>query len=88
VVCFKRKGKERSDDLLIVLNLTTVVRNNWELYVTDKVFTKEIFNSNDKKYWGSGDVFNPEIRSELVNEEQKLYKLTLNLPPLAGIVLK
>jgi 1,4-alpha-glucan branching enzyme len=56
--------------------------------VYDKQFTREIFNSNDKKYWGSGDVFNPEIRCELVDEEQKLYKLTLNLPPLGGIVLK
>jgi 1,4-alpha-glucan branching enzyme len=88
VVVYKRKGKNKKDELLIVLNLTTVVRNNWEVYVYDKQFTREIFNSNDKKYWGSGDVFNPEIRCELVDEEQKLYKLTLNLPPLGGIVLK
>ena len=88
VVSYKRKGKNKKDELLIVLNLTTVVRNNWEVYVYDKQFTREIFNSNDKKYWGSGDVFNPDIRCELVDEEQKLYKLTLNLPPLGGIVLK
>ncbi len=88
VVSFRRKGKNKEDDLLIVLNLTPVVRNDWEVYVNGKHFTKEIFNSDDKKYWGTGDVFNPEIRSELVDEEQKLYKLTLNLPPLGGIVLK
>jgi 1,4-alpha-glucan branching enzyme len=88
VVSYRRKGKNREDDLLIVLNLTPVVRNDWEVYVNKKEFKKEIFNSNDKKYWGSGDVFNPEVRSELIDEEQQLYKLTLNLPPLGGIILK
>ena len=53
-----------------------------------KEFTKEIFNSDSRKYWGTGNVFNPDIRSELVDKDQKLYKLTLNLPPLAAIVLK
>ena len=88
VVSYRRKGRNKKDDLLIVLNLTSVVRNDWEVYVYDKEFTQEIFNSNDKKFWGSGDVFNPSIRSESVDSEEGLYKLTLNLPPLAAIVLK
>ena len=88
VICFKRKGKKKKDDLLIILNLTPTVRLDWEIYVHNKEFTKEIFNSDEIKYWGSGDVYNPDIRSELVDKDQKLYKLTLNLPPLAGIVLK
>ena len=88
VVSFRRKGKNKEDDLLIILNFTPVVRNNWEVYVDDKNFTKEIFNSDSKDFWGTGDVFNPEIKSELVDEEQKRYKLILNLPPLGGIVLK
>ena len=54
----------------------------------DKAFTKEIFNSDSIKYWGTGNVFNPDIRSELVDKDEKLYKLTLNLPPLAAIILK
>jgi 1,4-alpha-glucan branching enzyme len=88
VICYKRKGKKKTDDLLIVLNLTPVVRNDWDIYVQNKSFTKEIFNSDATKYWGTGNVFNPDIRSELVDKDQKLYKLTLNLPPLAAIVLK
>jgi len=88
VVAYRRKGKKKDDDLLIILNLTPVVRNNWELYVNDKIFKQEIFNSDHKNYWGTGDVFNPHTRSELVNIEEKLYKLILNFPPLAGTVLK
>jgi 1,4-alpha-glucan branching enzyme len=88
VICYKRKGKRNADDLLVVLNLTPVVRNEWEIYIHGKIFTKEIFNSDSTKYWGTGNVFNLEIRSELVDKDQKLYKLTLNLPPLAAIILK
>jgi len=88
VVSYRRNGKKTEDDLLIILNLTTVVRDNWEVFVSGKEFTAEIFNSDNKKYWGAGNVFNPDIRSELLDEEQKMYKLTLNLPPLGGIILK
>ncbi len=88
VVAYKRKGKKRADDLLVILNLTPVVRNDWELEVRGKAYTREIFNSDEKKYWGTGDIFNPEIRCEAVDKNQKKYKLTVNLPPLAGIVLK
>lgn len=88
VVAYKRKGKKRSDDLLVILNLTPVVRNDWEVEVSGKAYSQEIFNSDEKKYWGTGDVFNPAIRCETVDKNQKNYRLTVNLPPLAGIVLK
>jgi 1,4-alpha-glucan branching enzyme len=88
VVVFRRKGKKPADDLLIILNMTPVVRNDWEIDVPGKKFTREIFNSDGKKYWGTGDVYNPDIRCELVDKEQKKYKLTVNLPALGGIVLK
>jgi 1,4-alpha-glucan branching enzyme len=88
VVCFKRKCGSTKEDILVLLNMMPVVRHDWVVYVDGKGNWKEIFNSDLKKYWGTGDVFNPEIRSELVDKKLKRYKLTLNLPPLAGIVLK
>lgn len=88
VVVYKRKGKKKKDDLLVILNLTPMVRNDWEVWVSDKPYTEEIFNSDSKNYWGTGDVYNPEIRSELVDKNQKMYRLTVNLPALSGIILK
>src|SRR5258705_211788 len=88
VIVFKRKGKKKSDDLLIILNMTPVVRNDWEIYVSENTYKQEIFNSNKTIYWGTGDVYNPEIRCELVDKDQKRYKLTVNLPALSGIILK
>ncbi|HEY6063142.1 MAG TPA: alpha amylase C-terminal domain-containing protein, partial [Chitinophagaceae bacterium] len=88
VIVYKRKGKKRTDDLLIILNMTPVVRNDWEIYVSGKNYKQEIFNSDNTIFWGSGDVYNPEIRCELVDKDQKKFKVTVNLPALSGIILK
>jgi len=88
VIAFRRKGVKASEDLLILLNMTPVVRNDWEVVVRGRQYKKEVFNSDLTKYWGSGDVYNPEIRHEIIDASQKIYKLRLNLPPLAGIVLE
>ncbi|MEO5948398.1 MAG: 1,4-alpha-glucan branching protein GlgB [Chitinophagaceae bacterium] len=88
VIVYKRKGEKIIDDLLIILNMTPMVRNDWEIEVSGKPYSKEIFNSDSKIYWGTGDVYNPDIRYKLIDKNQQKYKLTVNLPPLSGIVLK
>lgn len=95
VMVYRRRGKNKEDDLLIILNLAPIVHWDWQIEITDHIYQKEIFNSDLTKYWGSGNVTNPDIRMELVQpgteektEEPKKYKLTVNLPPLAAIVLK
>ena len=88
VMVYRRKGKAKTDDLLVILNMTPMVRNDWEIYVREKTYEKEIFNSDNAIYWGTGNVFNPDIRSELFDKEQKIYRIKINLPPLAGIILK
>jgi len=74
--------------VLIILNVTPVVRHDWEIYVHGKGQWKEIFNSNDIAFWGTGDVFNPEIPSKLVDKDSKCYRLQVQLPALGAIVLK
>jgi 1,4-alpha-glucan branching enzyme len=88
VVCYRRSGKKKNDDVLIILNMTPVVRNDWQIIVSGKPYTQEIFNSDKTIYWGTGNVFNPDIRSELIDKENNTYRLRVNLPPLAGIILK
>ena len=89
-IVFKRKGKNAEDDLLIVLNMTPVVRNDWEITVKGKAYSRELFNSDAAIFWGTGKVFNPEIRSEkiTVGEDEEAYRIRLNIPPLAGLILK
>ena len=93
VICYSRKGKNTADQLLVILNLTPVPRWDWQIEVKDKVYKTEVFNSDLSRYGGTGDVSNPDIRQQLLEQDQedngvKKYLLTINLPPLAAIVLK
>ena len=87
VVAYKRKGLDDKNDIIVVLNMTPVVRQNWEVHVYGKDEWKELFNSDSKEFWGTGDVFNPNIHAEKVNDEDQWYKLYLHLPALSGIVI-
>jgi 1,4-alpha-glucan branching enzyme len=88
VIVYRRKGIKKTDDLLIILNMTPVPRMDWEINLKDKWYTKEVFNSDAERYGGSGHVFNPKVRRKIVNRNEKNYKIIVNLPPLAGIILK
>jgi 1,4-alpha-glucan branching enzyme len=86
VIVFRRSGKLPEDDLIIVLNMTPVVRNDWEVRVKGKQYTRELFNSDSAIFWGTGNVFNPDIRCQHLEGEN--YLLKLNLPPLAALIIK
>jgi len=88
LMVFMRKGKKEEDNLLIILNLTPVVRRDWRFYANGKKSWKEIFNSDMKKYGGTGDVYNPQIVVTLVDKKEKRYEINVHLPPLACIVLR
>lgn len=88
VIAYKRSGNDKKDDVWIILNMTPVVRNDWEIYVNDKTEWKEIFNSDSKDFWGTGDVYNPMITSELVDNNTHCYKLKIQLPPLGAVVIR
>ena len=86
VIVYKRKGKNKVDEILVVLNMTPVVRQNFKLLVYGKPSWTEIFNSNNAKYWGSGDVDNAVLPGILMDETSCLYELSINLPSLGGLV--
>jgi 1,4-alpha-glucan branching enzyme len=88
VIVFKRKGFKPEEEVLVILNMTPVVRQDWSIYIDNKGEWKEVFNSDMKEFWGTGDVHNPDIQSELVHEPTKTYKLRVHLPALGGIVLR
>jgi 1,4-alpha-glucan branching enzyme len=87
VVVYRRKGKNAADDLLIILNFTPVVRRDWKVYTREKTAWTEIFNSDDRKYWGTGDTNNPAVPVKSTGDEG-WYELTVHLPPLGAVVLK
>ena len=88
VIAFKRKGLKSKDDILVILNMTPEVRQNWKINVFGKTKWSEIFNSDGVEFWGSGNVYNTDIEMTEIDKEAKYYTLNVHLPPLAAIVLK
>ena len=86
VIVFKRKGNNKTEDVLVVLNMTPVVRRDWKLRVSGKAAWKEIFNSDKVDFWGTGDVYNPAVKTKLVDKENDTYEINIHLPALAGVV--
>ncbi|MDB5223674.1 MAG: glgB [Chitinophagaceae bacterium] len=88
VICYRRKGKRSNNDMLIILNMTPIVRNDWKVYAKGKPHWKEVYNSDDKKYWGTGDVLNPSPQVTLVDKKSRIFEINVHLPALGGIILR
>lgn len=88
VMVYRRKGKLPENDVLVVLNLTPVVRKDWKVYAKGKSEWKELFNSDALAYGGAGQVFNPEIAVIPSREHEEWFELNVHLPALAALVLK
>ena len=86
VVAYMRKAHNRKDDILVILNMTPVVRHDWKFRVKGKKDWKEVFNSDSKKYWGTGNVFNPSPKVKLVDKKAGIYEINLHLPALGGVI--
>ena len=88
IIAFKRKAKDPDQAILVVFNMTPVPRHQFPIRVQGKTIWKEIFNSDDKAFWGSGNVNNQNVRCALLDGTNQLMELHLELPPLAAVVLK
>jgi 1,4-alpha-glucan branching enzyme len=88
VIAFKRKGKDPKEELLVVFNMTPVPRHAFPIHVAGKANWTELFNSDNKAYWGVGDLYNKEVRGVSVDGTNDWSLLQLELPALAAIVLK
>ena len=88
VMVYMRKGKKEEDNLLVVFNMTPVERYDWKIKAKNKTSWKQIFCSDDAKYWGTGKFSNQEITTIVVDKKNKLYEINLNLPALSAIVLQ
>jgi 1,4-alpha-glucan branching enzyme len=74
VIVYLRKGVNPNDDILVVLNMTPVVRDNQRTGVPAAGQWQQIFNSDDKKYWGSG-----VSNDGLFNSETEAWQVKSNL---------
>jgi 1,4-alpha-glucan branching enzyme len=88
VVAFIRRAKDREDFLVFVFNFTPVPRRGYRIGVPKPGFYRELLNSDSGIYGGSnvGNLGGRE--TEALSWHGLPHALLLDLPPLAGLVLK
>jgi len=88
VLSYLRKGHDTENDLVVVCNMTPVMRENYKIGLPRKGKLKEIFNGDAIKYGGSGVENSEPIKIKKSEWNFKPYSAELNLPPLSVMVLK
>jgi len=88
VLSFLRKGKSPKDVVLVVLNLTPMIRMQYQLGVPYSGPWKEILNSDAHEYAGSGVGNFGGVQAKDSPAHGRPYSLELTLPPLGALFLK
>jgi 1,4-alpha-glucan branching enzyme len=88
VLSYIRKGHQETDLLVVVLNLTPIVREQYRIGIPKKGKLTEIFNSDDSTFGGSGVSNTKSIKIEKTAWNWKEYSAEITLPPLGAVVFK
>jgi len=88
ILVYARKGYNPDDDLVVVLNMTPVIRHDFRVGVTQAGEWKEIFNSDAENLWGSGILNSNPITSETINWHGREDSINITIPPLGASIFK
>ncbi len=80
--------KDENESIIVVLNFTPVIRDNYRIGVPVNGDYEIIFNSDSEYYSGSNAGSDSIIHAENTEWMNRPASLNLSLPPLAGLVLK
>jgi 1,4-alpha-glucan branching enzyme len=88
VISFVRKGKSTEDIVLTICNFTPTTHFSYRVGVPRSGFWREILNSDDAEYGGSGQS-NPErVEAQEIPWHGRPYSMEITLPPLAVACFK
>lgn len=87
LISFVRKAKDSGDFVVVVLNFTPNVHHNYRVGVPEMGNYEVLFNS-DSEYYGGSNVGAKECSALAESSHNFSASISLDIPPLAGIMLK
>jgi 1,4-alpha-glucan branching enzyme len=87
IISFIRRAKDPSDFLVVVLNFTPSVYEQYQIGVPEAGEYEIIMNS-DSKFYGGSNVGEISTHARWGDWQNQTANLTLTIPPLAGVILK
>lgn len=90
IVVFLRKSSHSQDELIVVCNFTPVVHEHYRVRVPRQGVYLEVFNSDEQRYGGSGQLNRERLMSERTQGLDGFthVDLILKVPPLAVVYVK
>jgi len=88
MIAFLRKGDSEHKPQLVVCNFTPLVRDTFNVGIPFDGKWKEVLNSDDEKYGGSGIKNEGALARNDFGWHGKKYSLTIKIPPLATVIFE
>ncbi len=88
LLMFKRKAKKREDDILVLLNVSVSAYQGEEYNVKGKLSWTEVLNTNDKKYWGTGEFLNQTVEVQVTDKKIRMCKIKVDVPALSALIFR
>ncbi|WP_155268513.1 1,4-alpha-glucan branching protein GlgB [Clostridium beijerinckii] len=88
ILIFARRSRNDKDTLIFIINFTSTVYYDYRIGVPFLGSYEEIFNSDDIKYGGSGQVMGETLASERAKFHNQPYSLKIKVPPMGTLILK
>jgi len=88
ILAFIRKGKSPKDNLIIVCNFTPIPRKNYRFGVPKAGKILEVFNSDHKDFYGTGDFKKQVLTTSNKAWHSRKSSIQIKIPPLAMLAFK
>ncbi|MGM9508910.1 1,4-alpha-glucan branching protein GlgB [Larkinella sp. GY13] len=88
MIVYARKGTRTKEQVVIVLNMTPIPRTDYRIGVPAAGTWVELFNSDDRAFFGSGLLNSQPLVSEPQEWQGRQASIVLTVPPLGAVVLK
>jgi len=88
ILIFMRKSRDDKDTLIFINNFKPEVYNDYQIGVPFLGEYEQIFNTDDSKYGGSGQVIEGMLLADKEKFHNQPYSLKIKVPPMATLVLK
>jgi 1,4-alpha-glucan branching enzyme len=88
VIAFLRRGQTPGDHLVVVCNFTPVPHEGYRVGVPDCCSYREILNTDDTQFGGSGMINAPSLQAIPLKWQNQPCHVQLTLPPLGVVYLK
>lgn len=88
ILIFTRRSRDDKDTLVFIINFTSKVYYDYRIGVPLLGSYIEIFNTDNSKYGGSGQIMSEVLVAEKVPFQKQSYSLKVKVPPMATLILK